>query len=131
MPPVILCVDDDPIALSFRLILLSIAGYEVLTATSIRSGQDSFNCNHVDLVITDHLLPDGTGAELTLWVKQIKPELPVMVLTASSDLPPGYAHADKLLSKGMGPENFLKEVKTLLSYADQGYRAFRKSCQCR
>ena len=115
MPSVILCVDDDHIALAVRRLLLSTRGYAILTAASANAALDLFNCNNVEVVITDHMLPDGTGAELTRQMKSLKPEVPVVLLTAWTDMPPGYDHADKLLSKGMTPEDFLTEVANLLS----------------
>ena len=116
MPSVILCVDDDHIALAVRRLLLSTRGYAILTAASANAALDLFNCNNVEVVITDHMLPDGTGAELTRQMKNIKPEVPVVLLTAWTDMPPGYDHADRLLSKGMTPEDFLTEVANLLSH---------------
>jgi len=115
LPPVILCVDDDRIALFVRRLLLSTAGYEVLTASSVEAAQGLFDCNQVDLLITDHLLPDGTGVELVLQMKRIRPEVPAVLFTAWAEMPPGYDHADRLLSKGMTPEDFLREVASLLS----------------
>jgi len=112
---VILCVDDDHTALTVRRLLLSIRGYAVLTATSPKAALGLFNCNHVDLVITDHLLQDGTGRELTLQLKRLKPEVPIVLLTAWANMPPGYEQADRLLSKGITPEEFLSEIASLLS----------------
>lgn len=115
LPIVILCVDDDHIALTVRRLLLSLAGYTVLTAASVEAALGLFRCNHVDLVITDHLLPDGTGAELTFQIKRLRPEVQVVLLTGWTDLPPGYDHADLALTKGLTAENFLAEIATLLS----------------
>ena len=115
MSLVILCVDDNHTALTVRRVLLSTVGYTVLGATTGRAALTLFNCNHVDLVITDHLLPDGTGAELVLQMKRIRPDVPVVLLTACANLPQGYDHADRLLSKGMTPEEFLTEIASLLS----------------
>lgn len=115
MSIVILCVDDDHIALTVRRLLLCIRGYSVLTAASANAALDLFNRNNVKLVITDHMLPDGTGAELTRQMKNLKPEVPVVLLTGWTDMPPGYDHAERLLSKGMTPEDFRTEVANLLS----------------
>jgi CheY-like chemotaxis protein len=115
LPIVILCVDDDHIALTVRRLLLSVAGYTVLTAASVEAALGLFRRNHVDLVITDHLLPDGTGAELTFQIKRLRPEVQVVLLTGWMDLPPGYDHADLALTKGLTAENFLAEIATLLS----------------
>ena len=119
---VILCVDDDHTALTVRRLLLSIRGYAVLTATSPKAALGLFNCNHVDLVITDHLLQDGTGRELTLQLKRLKPEVPIVLLTAWANMPPGYEQADRLLSKGITPEEFLAEIASLLSNHNEDTR---------
>ncbi len=115
---VILCVDDEQTGLTARRLLLSIAGYTVLTASSGTSALRLFNCNHVDLVITDHLLPDFTGAELARHMKQRKPEVPIALLTGLVDPPPGSESADLLLTKGMMPQQFLAEVAKLISKAE-------------
>jgi len=115
VPFVVLCVDDDHTSLTVRRLLLSIAGYTVLTATTAESALKLFVCNRVDLVITDHSLADYTGAELTVQLKQLKPEVPVVVLSAWIEPLPGYDRADLLLNKGMTPEEFLAEIKGLLS----------------
>jgi len=110
-------VDDEQIGLTARRLLLSIAGYTVLTATSGAAALRLFSCNHVNLVITDHLLPDLTGAELTSQMKQLKPEIPIVLLTGLVDPPPGFEQADLLLTKGMTPPEFLDEIAKVLSKA--------------
>ena len=110
----ILCVDDETTGLTARRLLLSIAGYAVLTATSSNAALKLFGCNHVDLVITDHLLSDSTGAELAFEMKRLKPEVPIVLLTGLVDLPPGYEDVDLLLTKGLTPPEFLSEIAKLL-----------------
>jgi CheY-like chemotaxis protein len=112
---VILCVDDDSTGLTVRRLLLSVAGYTVLTATDARLALKLLACNHVDLVITDHLLPDVTEAEIVSEVKRLKPEVPVVLLTGLAEPPSGFEQADLLLSKGIVPQEFLSEIARLLS----------------
>ena len=100
-----------------RRLLLSNAGYTVLTATSAEMALRLFSCNPVDLVITDHLLSDLTGAELASEIKRLKPKVPVVLLTGLIDPPPGSERADLLLTKGMTPPEFLAEIAHLLSKA--------------
>lgn len=112
---VILCVDDEPAGLTARRLLLSIAGYTVLTAASGRGALKLLSCNHVDLVITDHLLPDLTGADLASEMKRLKPEVQIVLLTGLVELPPGYEHVDLLLTKGMTPPEFLDQIAKVLA----------------
>jgi len=114
LPMVILCVDDDHTALTVRRLLLSIAGYTVLTASSVEAALGLFDVNRIDLVITDHFLTDGTGAELTRLMRRLKPEIPLVLLTGLADLPPLYKHIDMVVSKGITPENFLGQIARLL-----------------
>jgi CheY-like chemotaxis protein len=111
---VILCVDDEPVGLTARRLLLSIAGYTVLTAATGKTALGLFGCNQIDLVITDHLLPDVNGAEMIAEMKRSKPEVPIVLLTGLVDLPPGAEHADLLLTKGITPSEFLSEIAKLV-----------------
>ena len=100
-----------------RRLLLSIAGYTVLTAISGNIALRLFRCNPVDLVITDHLLPDLNGADLASEMKRLKPEVPIVLLTGLVDPPQGFEQADLLLTKGITPPEFLDEIAKLLAKA--------------
>ena len=43
------------------------------------------NPDDFDLIITDHLMPHSTGIELAEDIHALRPELPVVLVTASSD----------------------------------------------
>lgn len=112
---VILCVDDEPVGLLARRLLLSISGYTVLTAESGDVALRLFNCNHVDLVLTDHFLPDLTGAQLASEMKRCKPQVPIVLLTGLVEPPSEFKCADLHLVKGMTPPEFLAAIAKLLS----------------
>lgn len=113
-PPTILCVDDEPTALKIRGFLLEHAGYKVLPAADASAALKIFNAQIIDLVISDHLLPDLTGTELTLQLKLARPFVPVMLLSGVADLPPGVEHADVFMTKLGGPIELLEKVADLL-----------------
>jgi len=94
--------------------LLSIAGYQVLTATDGESALQIFAQNHVDLVITDQLLPGRTGGQIASEMKRLRPEVPIILYTGLQDLPPGSEHADVILVKGMNPPEFLAAIAKLV-----------------
>jgi CheY-like chemotaxis protein len=114
-PTVILCVDDEPTVLALRQVLLSIAGYKVLSATNGESALRLFTLNHVDLVITDQLLPGRSGGQVASEMKRLKPEVPIILYTGLLELPPGAEHADLVLVKGMTPPQFLGAIAELVA----------------
>lgn len=112
--PLILCVDDAQIALRIRKLLLTIAGYEVITAASGEEGLEVFKRDNVDLVIADHFLSDKTGTEIAREMKTIKPNVPILIVSAAADTPEGIEYADEFLSKGDAPEVLLGTIARLL-----------------
>jgi two-component system, NtrC family, response regulator len=78
----VLLVDDDP---SFRRVLeyqLQEDGYRVITAANAASALQQFQADAIDLVLTDVKMPQADGIELLSRLKSLKPDLPVVVLTA-------------------------------------------------
>jgi len=112
--PLVLCIDDADVALRVRKLLLTSAGYSVLTAISGEEGLEVFRQHPVDLVIADHFLTDKTGAEIAREMKQFKPEVPILIVSAASDEPAGLEFADGFLSKGEGPDVLLETIAGLL-----------------
>ncbi len=112
--PVILCVDDAEIALRVRKLLLTIAGYQVVTAASGEEGLERFKRDPVDLVIADHFLTAKTGTEIAREMKEVKPNVPILIVSAAADTPEGIEFADEFLSKGESPEKLLESIARLL-----------------
>jgi CheY-like chemotaxis protein len=111
---VILCVDDEASALALRCLVLSTAGYEVVTAADGAAALELFGCIHVDLVITDHLLPGLTGTQVAAEMKRLRPAIPIVLFSGLVDVPLGSEHADLVITKGMPAVEFLREVGKLL-----------------
>lgn len=118
--PLILCVDDADVALRVRKLLLASAGYSVLTASSGEEGLELFKQHPVDLVIADHFLTDKTGAETAVEMKQLKSDVPILIVSAASEAPGGIEFADGFLSKGEGPDVLLNTIATLLEKRRSG-----------
>jgi CheY-like chemotaxis protein len=112
--PVILCVDDAEIALRVRKLLLTIAGYDVVTAQSGEEGLEIFKRDAVDLVIADHFLTEKTGTEIACEMKALKPQVPILLVSAAADTPEGIEFADEFVSKGESPEKLLESIARLL-----------------
>lgn len=112
--PLILCIDDAEIALRVREILLTHAGYSVLTAASGEYGLELFKQQPVDMVIADHFLSDKTGVEIAKEMKDFKPQVPILIVSAAAEEPAGLEFVDGFLSKGEGPDALLDAIASLL-----------------
>ena len=84
--PNILVVDDEPSMLRYMQTLLELDCYAVETAAS---GEDAISrLSHgpaPDLVLLDMLMPGSDGLQTLEQMKQIKPELKVVMLSCVSD----------------------------------------------
>ncbi len=86
--PLVLCVDDELIGLQVRKILLERAGYRVLTAPDGPEGLVLFNEEPVEAVVLDYSMPGMDGGEVASRMRQIKPKVPILLLSAYVGLPP-------------------------------------------
>jgi two-component system nitrogen regulation response regulator GlnG len=79
-------VDDDQ---SIRFVLEKALGREQLAVRSFSNPRDVLAALHDELpqvLVSDIRMPGGTGIELLAQVKQRHPDLPVIIMTAYSDL---------------------------------------------
>jgi CheY-like chemotaxis protein len=113
--PTILCVDDETNGLLIRKAILKLKGYRVITARNCPEALYVFNATPVDLVISDHFLSGETGCEFARRLKEINPDIPVMLLSGATEMPAEAACADVFLSKLEGPVKILQVTAQLLT----------------
>jgi CheY-like chemotaxis protein len=113
--PLILCIDDADVALRVRKLLLGHEGYNVLTASSGEDGLELFRQNPIEMVIADHFLSGKTGVEIAREMKELKPEVPILIMSAAIDKPEGLEFADGFLAKGESPDVLLDTIAELLA----------------
>lgn len=111
----ILCVDDEPNSLILRKLVLERAGYEVITASSLQQAMKVLDDQKPDLVLSDQLMPGGTGTELARKVKEKMPEMPVIIISGVNEIPPDATHADMFMSKVEGPVAMCEKVASVLN----------------
>jgi len=112
---IILCVDDEEVALKIRCLVLSSAGYDVVSATNADEALELLRTRPIDLVITDHLLGRTTGTELAARIKGHQPHTRIALLSGLGEPPEGSEYADAYLQKGMTVPEFLHAVRALLT----------------
>jgi two-component system, OmpR family, response regulator CpxR len=112
--PIILCIDDDDVALRVRKLLLGTAGYDVLAASSGEAGLATFRENPVDVVLADHFLSDKVGTEIAKEMKQLKPQVPILIVSGTAEEPSGLEFVDGFLPKSESPKVLLDALARLL-----------------
>jgi CheY-like chemotaxis protein len=115
----ILCVDDEELPLTLRKLVLQKQGYEVISARSAAEALQILESRSVDLVLTDHLMPGGTGTELAKSVKHVWPDLPVILISGVNEIPLDARYADLFISKVEGPAAMCQKISAVL--ANQGH----------
>ena len=112
----ILCVDDEVVGLRVRKILLERAGYQVLTAAEGHSGIELFATQPVDAVVLDYAMPGMHGGDVAKKMRQTKPEVPILLLSAYVGLPDEVSSlVNVYMTKGEGAPALLDKLGNLLS----------------
>ena len=68
--------------------MLEDLGHQSITANSGPEALDLLAEHAVDLVITDHAMPQMTGLQLAREIRASQPGLPVVIATGYAELPP-------------------------------------------
>jgi CheY-like chemotaxis protein len=113
--PLVLCVDDELVGLRVRKILLERAGYRVLTALNGTAGLEIFVSEPVEAVVLDYSMPGMHGGEVASRMRQAKPNIPILLLSAYIGLPAEVTSlVDLYMTKGEGAPVLLKKLGSLL-----------------
>ena len=111
----ILAVDDQ--ADMCDLITAILEGYEVVSAHSKAEALRRAARNLFDLYLLDYHLPDGTGLELCLLIRNIDQVTPILFVTSSDSLTKeqiAAAGAHGLVSKDDLPDGLLRSICCVL-----------------
>ena len=82
----ILLVDDEEMVLtSIDSFLTLETQYNVVTFISAKKALKYIKSNSVDLVISDYVMPEMDGIAFLAKVREIKPEIPRIILTGYAD----------------------------------------------
>ncbi|MGQ9610691.1 MAG: sigma-54-dependent transcriptional regulator [bacterium] len=82
----ILVIEDEPLQLKNLSEALEKQGYNVLSSESSAKGIEIVQEKAVDLVLTDFKMPEKNGLEVLREVKQINPDISVIIITAYGDV---------------------------------------------
>lgn len=80
----VLCVEDHPD--TCELISVILEKYEVISAYSMADALDQATKQKFGLYLLDYHLPDGTGIELCLLIKNFDKKTPILFVTGTSSM---------------------------------------------
>ena len=81
----ILWADDEIDLLKPHIMFLKAKGYDVTTVNNGADALDSVSQSHFDLVILDENMPGLSGLETLSQIKQMRPDVPVIMITKSEE----------------------------------------------
>jgi two-component system, NtrC family, response regulator HydG len=83
--PTILVVDDNQDLLNTFAMILKRRGFSVQTAADGVSAIDKFKEQDFDVTLMDIVMPEMNGVDASRKMKEINPEVPIILMTAYSD----------------------------------------------
>jgi CheY-like chemotaxis protein len=120
MTSALLLIDDNAVQAATRQTILKRAGYFVIAALNAQRALDQLQRNEfqqkIGLVITDHFMPGMTGAEFVRNLRDIYPDLPVLVISGMDEVEEEYRGMNvSFRLKPLLPEDLLASVHRLLT----------------
>jgi CheY-like chemotaxis protein len=110
----VLCVDDERVGLHVRKLLLERSGYKVLTAMDGPAGLNLFQQNPIQAVVLDYAMPGMHGGEVAARMRALKPEVPIVLLSAYVGLPSEITSlVNVYMTKGEGAPALLEKLNSL------------------
>ncbi|MFD1430678.1 response regulator transcription factor [Lacticaseibacillus mingshuiensis] len=103
MVQTILLADDESAIMEINQRYLKDAGYVVLTAADGAEALNVFKHQHVDLVITDIMMPNMDGYDLIDEVQLLNPDQPFLFITAKT------SDQDKIFALNLGADDFISK----------------------
>jgi DNA-binding NtrC family response regulator len=124
----ILVIDDDPAIRSVVTLLLQRSGHQIVAAENGRRGLRILENDDFDLLIIDIFMPEMDGLEAIRLVRQIKPAMPILVMSGGSQIgtPDYLSMATKLgaiesIRKPFKPDALVAAVTVCLGRDDNGH----------
>ena len=117
----ILVVEDDKNLRKLMVTCLKRNDYNPYEATNGIEALDVLDQNYIDLIISDIMMPEMDGYELTKSLREAKYDVPILLVTAKStfkDKEEGFSlGADDYMVKPIDIDEMILRVKALLKRA--------------
>ncbi len=112
----VLAVDDDSLVLTSTSAMLEDLGHQVYEAGSAAEALDILVSEPgIDVIITDHAMPQMSGVELAQLIAQRRPAIPVILATGFAELPAGTAAGLPRLPKPFDQEELRRVIDAVMT----------------
>jgi CheY-like chemotaxis protein len=108
-------VDDEDIPRTLRVMVLATQGYTVLPAVSAAQALELLDQHHVDLVLTDQMMPGMVGTDLAKILRAARPQLPIIIVSGVNEIPDDAIFADRFVSKVEGPQALFRNIAEVMA----------------
>ena len=116
----ILVIDDETDVRQVIAMLLRCWGHDVVQAPDGVAGIKMFKPGEFDLVTTDDVMPGMGGEEVVKRLKEIQPDIPVLMITAfPSDLTVREHHADALIPKPFTIDQLKEGIAAVVGHTEK------------
>ena len=117
----LLCVDDDSQCLAVRRLMLEAHGFNVVTSINPKQGLKLFRAKRFDAAVLDYQMPGMNGAELAKAMKDVRSDVPVLILSGLVELPQtNEIYYDSFICKAEAGHRLIKEIQSLIEVPDGG-----------
>jgi ATP-dependent Clp protease ATP-binding subunit ClpA/CheY-like chemotaxis protein len=124
--PTVLLVDDNRDLLQFLERLMAESGWELMAAESAGEARRMVAKRKPNAALLDYMLPDGNGVELAQQLKQIAPNLQIIMMTGSMLAPEEEAiceeHDFPVLRKPFLAADVMNQIRSRLASRASGAR---------
>ena len=120
-PVQILLIDDHDTFRKMARIMLVTAGYEVHEASNGQIGLTVYRQQHIDLVITDIVMPETEGLETIMKLLRHNPQARIIAMSGADEIPGSYLQsallfgARRVLRKPFTLDELLTAVREVLA----------------
>lgn len=120
----VLLVEDDPLVVHALALSLRKSGYEVTVAGDFDQALERFeSAGEFDVVVTDLLMPGGTGLDLLKHIETLDADLPVIIVTADQSVQAAAEavreHAFDYLTKPVSRAQLLETVSRAIEHRQE------------
>jgi EAL domain-containing protein (putative c-di-GMP-specific phosphodiesterase class I)/ActR/RegA family two-component response regulator len=114
-PGSVVLVDDDPLVLRGMVHMLKGLRQVVVPCGSAREAIEQVSVGHVRAIVSDISMPELTGIDLLRTIRELDPDLPVILVTGQPELSTAAAAIEygalKYLVKPVNPTVFFETVE--------------------